>query len=940
MLSCYKRMFTDALNDDGLLVLARGIGISTIFCKFLKLHSTSVRPGEIVLVLNTHGNEKLLNDMLLADGLSEVRLPRAIDYDMVASDRLKLYERGGVFYMTPRILTVDILMNRLRRESVVGILVYSAERVTDQSNEAFVIKLYREVNGTGFVKAFTEEPEMLTTGFGRLEKTMRALHARKVFLWPRFHVMLASDLDATPPEVIECSQPMTALMHLIQRSIIQCMDNALVELRRTSKFELDELTVENNLFESFDVLIRRQLDPVWNTVKPRAKQLVADLKTLRKLLNYLLRYDAVSFYTFLDTLRLSAVQQTTPSEWLRSDAGTQLFKAAKARLYAIHPATSSNDAEDTDILSQPLQVRDIVRDEHGKQVSLGATFQTHVAEMTIELEHNPKWHLLLEVLDEINAAVAAVGSGEPDGARVLIAVKDERTMHQLRELLSVGAQQLLRTSFARLLIKQSSRTKSLQQLVLQSQSLSKRPESWNMGMPLRTTIGGTPSMLPADEADLWRAAEVPGWFDIKASGSVLKAPLASTDALEAASNAVDLGIPKPAGVGSAAAAVTAPAQPLTWGVTGNVRPHVLAEQRLLWKATAQAMERERRELLNQHFATLDNVVEVDTDDSNEQRPIDVEALQAMSLAELVQTQGILDSQDVAFAGFASSGIDLTTEGEDEVDKEAVKELPLQAVAALIAGSQTGPAGAATTSTQLHTTLRATLDQGDGMMDEQLREMLSDALGKKVARRTTQAITKAEPAAKRARATPAAVAVEPPASGPVAHVTFSVNDSSKAHRAEKKQQTNPVLMLLRAHQGVHQQKAKDKAKKGLALSTTPVAARVDISVEAASPAQVVIFPLSRMENRYPILSDLRPTFIVAYDPDPTFTREIEVYKASICGGNPLRVYFLVYEASAEQQKYLSSIKKERQVCKFMIVALATALFSILSSPCAGVRAFGR
>lgn len=77
----------------------------------------------------------------------------------------------------------------------------------------------------------------------------------------------------------------------------------LQELRRTNKLDAEDLTVESGLFKSFDEIVRRQLDPIWHNVAPRVKQLVVDLKTLRKLAEYILRYDSVTFLRLLDSLR-------------------------------------------------------------------------------------------------------------------------------------------------------------------------------------------------------------------------------------------------------------------------------------------------------------------------------------------------------------------------------------------------------------------------------------------------------------------------------------------------------------------------------------------------------------------------------------------------------------------------------------------------------------
>jgi DNA excision repair protein ERCC-4 len=60
----------------------------------------------------------------------------------------------------------------------------------------------------------------------------------------------------------------------------------------------------------------------------------------------------------------------------------------------------------------------------------------------------------------------------------------------------------------------------------------------------------------------------------------------------------------------------------------------------------------------------------------------------------------------------------------------------------------------------------------------------------------------------------------------------------------------------------------------------------------------------------VLQELRPRFIVMYDPDPAFVRRIEMYRSTTAGVNP-RVYFLLYAESIEEQRYLSSIRREKE-----------------------------
>lgn len=48
---------------------------------------------------------------------------------------------------------------------------------------------------TGFVKAFSSSPESFTRGFARVERVMKTLFVRNLYLWPRFHAVVNSSLD-------------------------------------------------------------------------------------------------------------------------------------------------------------------------------------------------------------------------------------------------------------------------------------------------------------------------------------------------------------------------------------------------------------------------------------------------------------------------------------------------------------------------------------------------------------------------------------------------------------------------------------------------------------------------------------------------------------------------------------------------------------------------
>lgn len=130
----------------------------------------------------------------------------------------------------------------------------------------------------------------MVSGFSKTERIMKSLFIRKLHLWPRFQVNVSEELERDPPVVVDIRVPMTKYMVGIQKAVLEVMDACLKEMRKTNKVDVEDLTVENGLFKSFDEIVRRQLDPIWHTLGKKTRQLVSDLKTLRKLLEYLVRY--------------------------------------------------------------------------------------------------------------------------------------------------------------------------------------------------------------------------------------------------------------------------------------------------------------------------------------------------------------------------------------------------------------------------------------------------------------------------------------------------------------------------------------------------------------------------------------------------------------------------------------------------------------------------
>ncbi|RAK96908.1 ssDNA endodeoxyribonuclease RAD1 [Aspergillus ibericus CBS 121593] len=408
-------IFTELRSEDELVILARGLGLLRLVTNLL--HFYDAAGNNLVLVVGADDRENewigegmLLLGQVMSRGLKVINTDRA-----TVPMREKIYAEGGILSVTSRILVVDFLSKLLDPEKVTGMIVLHADKITATSIEAFIIRVYREHNKRGFLKAFSDSPEPFTTGFAPLANSMRNLFLRKTSLWPRFHVTVADALEGhRKAEVIELEVPMSDKMREIQNAVLECVEICIGELKKANTgLDMADWTLDSALHRSFDVAIRRQLDPIWHRVSFRTRQIVSDLSDLRAILHALLTYDAVSFLKFLDTI---VTAHTPPpgstkhnySPWLFLDAADVLFQTAKSRVYQ---GRISNEVSLSSSTSFPTTLQPI-------------------------LEEQPKWEVMAEILEEIetDAYLNPVNVDESNST-VLIMCSDQRTCRQLREYL-------------------------------------------------------------------------------------------------------------------------------------------------------------------------------------------------------------------------------------------------------------------------------------------------------------------------------------------------------------------------------------------------------------------------------------------------------------------------------------------------------------------------
>ncbi|KAK1986143.1 DNA repair protein [Colletotrichum cereale] len=410
-----QNLFQELRNEDELVVLARGLGLMRLVTNLL--HSYDAAGNNLIILVGADDRENNWIGEALAEHAAISMSPNARGLTVVNTDftsvgaREKMYTRGGIFSITSRILVVDLLTNLIDAEKITGLIILHADRVVATSLEAFILRIYRQKNKAGFLKAFADNPDPFSTGFSPLTTMMRNLFLRKASLWPRFHVTVAQSLEGKKTaEVVELNISMSEAMRDIQNAIMECVEVSIHELKKGNNgLEMEDWNLDSALHKNFDVIIRRQLDPNWHRVSWKTRQIVNDLSVLRGMLQSVLTLDAVSFLQHLDTIHAAhspppGSTRQNQSPWLFLDAAQTIFETARRRVYSAS--------------------------------SKAATVDANIDSLRPVLEEQPKWAWLADVLTEIDNSMHFDPPVRDDSnGTILIMCGDTNTCRQLRDYL-------------------------------------------------------------------------------------------------------------------------------------------------------------------------------------------------------------------------------------------------------------------------------------------------------------------------------------------------------------------------------------------------------------------------------------------------------------------------------------------------------------------------
>ena len=402
MLGFEKEMFLSVLNENSLSIASKGIAIDRLLFHLTKAFSEKT---QLVFVIGTNQEiEDYIVSELSSDKHDIGQKPKRVTAEScAASERTDVYLNGGVIFITNRILVMDMLTERVPFKVVSGIIVYNAHTIINDCLQAFILRLFRTHNKTGFVTGLSQTSQAFLGQFGKLDRIMRYLFVTKLFLWPRFHAAITETLsEKTAPTVIEVRLAMTPLMKKIQFALMDLISLCIKELTNSNNsflYDCEELKAMNVISLNFDKFVKAQFDPIWYQLSTKCRRIIGDIKLLKLLLFHLTQYDSVTFYSEVKAIRQNVVLNTETSDWLFWEPAETLFTASKQRLYI---------------------------EKNGKQ--------------EIDIEINPKWNAFHEVIQEINTETTDVS----EVIDIIVVVENMNTAIKLEKFRDKGVDTVLK----------------------------------------------------------------------------------------------------------------------------------------------------------------------------------------------------------------------------------------------------------------------------------------------------------------------------------------------------------------------------------------------------------------------------------------------------------------------------------------------------------------
>uniref|UniRef100_A0A0N4Z0X6 DNA repair endonuclease XPF n=1 Tax=Parastrongyloides trichosuri TaxID=131310 RepID=A0A0N4Z0X6_PARTI len=299
LLNHEMKLLCDNVNDDVMYVFSYGLGMERLFLNDLLVHST---PDMVTLVLNVSEVDVhyLLTELR---NLKPEFPPRSV---IGTSKREKVYNTGGVIFMTAQQLISDILNEVIDYSNIGCIMVYECSTIGKSDNLVHSIHVIKAKNSKVHVKAYTSNVRAICyhPTLTSLQSFYDSLKLKKVEFVCRFNEEVVQSIEIPKLKI-------TSYQYKLSSKISKIYDNVVEQIIREYN-DLLKIAVQTYGFEKREddgalyCMYRRsffeiQLMEKSASIEGKHLEQLKNLRKMREVLRSIVNYDVISLYDLLES---------------------------------------------------------------------------------------------------------------------------------------------------------------------------------------------------------------------------------------------------------------------------------------------------------------------------------------------------------------------------------------------------------------------------------------------------------------------------------------------------------------------------------------------------------------------------------------------------------------------------------------------------------------
>ncbi|CAD2096292.1 DNA repair endonuclease, putative [Plasmodium vinckei brucechwatti] len=241
-----------------------------------------------------------------------------------ANERIEMYIKRGVYFISSNILLIDLLTYKIIPEIIDGIFICRSHKLMYSMKENFIIDLYRKRNKFGFIKGINNNKKLVKNQ--QISNISKKLYMKKIYCYPRFHKNIHISLNnkLIQPNIYEINIDLPIVLKKMEDNILNLIHYINIEIKKIHKFEdfdINSLLYSDNP-ENYTMNYIKNKNLTYNT-----KKLLKEIIILVNLLYNLYIYDDIIFYNYINNIK----EADKEAIWMYCNEANELFYLANER---------------------------------------------------------------------------------------------------------------------------------------------------------------------------------------------------------------------------------------------------------------------------------------------------------------------------------------------------------------------------------------------------------------------------------------------------------------------------------------------------------------------------------------------------------------------------------------------------------------------------------